>query len=230
MFNRILSLLETKDREPLLAKLEPVDLPRLSTLSEPNQPQEFSFFLEAGIGSIISRSPSGQTAEVGIFGAEGMSPPNSLFEDNQAPFKVFMQIAGYGHRIRNDDLFEALKHSHSMRRLLSRYAQTLFVQTAYTALSNATHRIDERLARWILMVHDRTVGDRLLLTHDFLAEMLNVRRPSVTTALHMLEGYRFIIAERGLVTVRDRAGLEAFAGDAYGAPEREFKRLIGAMR
>ena len=117
-----------------------------------------------------------------------------------------------------------------MRRLISRYAQTLFVQTAYTALSNATHRVDERLARWILMVHDRTVGNRLLLTHDFLAAVLNVRRPSVTTALHILEGRRFITAERGQVTIRDRAALEAFAGDAYGVPEREFARLIGSMR
>jgi CRP-like cAMP-binding protein len=230
MFNRILNLLESNDRDRVLAKLEPIDLPRLFVLSESNQPQEYSFFPEAGIGSIVSTTPSGQTAEVGIFGVEGMSPPNSLFEDYQAPFKVFMQIAGYGYRLRNEDLFEALKESRSMRRLLSRYAQTLFVQTAYTALSNATHRIDERLARWILMVHDRTPGDRLPLTHDFLAEMLNVRRPSVTTALHILEGNRFIIAERGLVVVRDRAGLESFAGDAYGAPEREFKRLIGSMR
>ena len=99
MFNRILNLLEINDRERLLARLEPVDLPRRFVLSEPNQPQDFSFFPEAGIGSIVSISPSGQTAEIGIFGAEGMSPPNSLFEDDQAPFRVFMQVAGHGHRI-----------------------------------------------------------------------------------------------------------------------------------
>ncbi|CCM77142.1 Crp/Fnr family transcriptional regulator [Rhizobium mesoamericanum] len=230
MFNRILNLLENDDRERLQKNLESIDLPRLTVLSEPNQPQDFSYFPESGIGSIMAVSPSGKSVEVGIFGREGMSPPNSLFEDDQAPFKVFMQVEGSAHRIRNEHLFAALIESRTMRKLLSRYAQTLFVQTAYTALTNATHRIDERLARSLLMVHDRTAGDRLPVTHDFLAALLNVRRPSVTTALHILEGHRLIVAERGQITIRDRQALQAFAGDAYGVPEREFARLIGAMR
>jgi len=87
--------------------------------------------------------------------------------------------------------------SRPMRKLLSRYAQTLFVQTACTALANATHRVDERLARSLLMVHDRTAGDRLSVTHDFLAGLLNVRRPSVTTALHILEGHRSLCPRGG---------------------------------
>ncbi|APO77775.1 Crp family transcriptional regulator protein (plasmid) [Rhizobium etli 8C-3] len=230
MFNRILNLLEDSDRERLLKYLEPVALPRLAVLSEPDQPQEFSYFPESGIGSIMAVSPSGETVEVGIFGREGMSPPNSLFEDDRAPFKVFMQVEGNGHKIRNEHLFAALVSSRTMRKLLSRYAQTLFVQTAYTALTNATHHVDERLARSLLMVHDRTAGDRLSVTHDFLAGLLNVRRPSVTTALHVLEGHRFIVAERGQVTIRNREALQAFAGDAYGIAEREFTRLIGSMR
>lgn len=229
MFNRILNLLEDSDRERLRKNLEPAYLPRLTVLSEPDQPQDYSYFPESGIGSIMAVSPSGETVEVGIFGREGMTPPNSLFEDNQAPFKVFMQVDGSGHRIRNEHLFAAMVESRPMRTLLSRYAQTLFVQTAYTALANATHRVDERLARSLLMVHDRTAGDRLFVTHDFLAGLLNVRRPSVTTALHILEGHRFIVAERGQVTIRHRQALEAFAGDAYGVPEREFARLIGSM-
>lgn len=230
MLNRILNLLENSDRERLLRNLEPAYLPRLTVLSQPDQPQDYSYFPESGIGSIMAVSPSGETVEVGIFGREGMTPPNSLFEDDQAPFKVFMQVEGDGHRIRNEHLFAAMVESRPMRKLLSRYAQTLFVQTAYTALANATHRVDERLARSLLMVHDRTAGDRLSVTHDFLAGLLNVRRPSVTTALHILEGHRFIVADRGQVTIRNRQALEAFAGDAYGIPEREFTRLIGSMR
>lgn len=104
------------------------------------------------------------------------------------------------------------------------------MQTSHTALSNAVHPIEERLARWILMCDDRSDAGEMPLTHEYMSIMLAVRRPSVTTSLHVLEGNGFIRAERGCVIVRDRAGLEEFAGDAYGSPEREYRRLIGSMR
>jgi CRP-like cAMP-binding protein len=110
-----------------------------------------------------------------------------------------------------------------------RFAQVQGVQTAFTALSNAVHPINERLARWLLMCHDRHDSDEIPLTHEFLSLMLAVRRPSVTTALHVLEGNRFIRAERGHVTIRNRTALEEFAGDGYGKPEAEYRRLIGPM-
>lgn len=96
-------------------------------------------------------------------------------------------------------------------------------------MSNAVHPIDERLARWLLMCHDRTIGNEMALTHEFLSIMLAVRRPSVTTALHVLEGNGFIQAERGYITVRDRHGLEDFARDSYGRPDAEYRRLIGPL-
>jgi hypothetical protein len=198
MLNRLITLMETADRGRLLAHLEPVALPRLFVMAEPNVPAPYSYFPEAGIGSLVAVSAQG--------------------------------AEGHGHRILNDLLFDALGESRTLRRILSRYAQALFVQTAYTALSNASHSLDKRLARWLLMVHDRTEGDTLAATHDFLSSMLNVRRQSVTTSLHLLEGERLIQNSRGLVTIRDRAGLEIFAGDAYGAAEVEFERLIGSMR
>ncbi len=230
MFNRLINNLDSEDRDQLLPHLVPVTLPRLFVMAEPNVPADLSYFLESGIGSIIGVSPAGSEVEVAIFGCEGMSPPNSLFEDKQAPFKVLIQVAGQGHSVKNDVLFELLPKCRSLRRILSRYAQTLFVQTAYTSLSNASHSVDKRLSRWLLMVHDRSEGNALPLTHDFLSAMLNVRRQSVTDSLHVLEGERFIANTRGLVTIKDRDGLRAFAGDAYGVAEAEFNRLIGSMR
>lgn len=230
MQNRLIAIMEASDRAKLLPHMEPVALPRGFVMAEPNVPAPHSYFPEAGIGSVVAVSRDGAEAEVGIFGREGMSPPNSLFEDTQAPFRVFVQVEGHGLRLLNDRLFDALGESRSLRRILSRYAQALFVQTGYTALSNASQSVDRRLARWLLMVHDRTEGDALSVTHDFLSSMLNVRRQSVTTSLHVLEGERLVQSSRRLVTIRDRNGLEAFAGDAYGASEAEFKRLIGSMR
>ena len=101
------------------------------------------------------------------------------------------------------------------------------VQTAQTAVANARAKIEERLARWILMAHDRLDGASLPLTHEFLSLMLGVRRAGVTEALHALEALKLIRSGRGQIVVLNRKGIERKAGDAYGAPEAEFRRLIG---
>ncbi|GJE04672.1 hypothetical protein GMJLKIPL_6637 [Methylobacterium isbiliense] len=126
-------------------------------------------------------------------------------------------------------LVGAMEESASLHNLLLRFAQVQGLQSNYTALSNAVHQINERLARWLLMCHDRSPSNEMALTHDYLALMLAVRRPSVTTTLHVLEGNGFIRTERGLITIRDRRGLEEFAQDAYGRPEAEYRRLIGPL-
>ncbi len=205
-------------------------LPKDDVLLEPEQPFEHAYFFETGVGSIISISPEGQMVESGLFGWDGFTPVGLVMGAERSPYRQLIQVAGQGHRMPAEALREALAVSPGLRDLLLRYAQTLSVQTSYTALSNAVHPVDERLARWLLMTHDRVDGNELPLTHDFLSIMLAVRRPSVTTALHTLEGNRFIRAERGIITVIDRKRLEEFAGDAYGRPEAEYERLIGPLR
>jgi CRP-like cAMP-binding protein len=101
------------------------------------------------------------------------------------------------------------------------------VQVAHTALANGRAKIEERLARWLLMVHDRIDGDEVNLTHDFIALMLGVRRPGVTDALHALEGKGLIRSTRGVLRIVDREGLEVIANAIYGVPEAEYRRLIG---
>jgi CRP-like cAMP-binding protein len=108
-----------------------------------------------------------------------------------------------------------------------RYVEAFQVQVAHTALSHGSYTIEERLARWLLMCHDRLDGDDLPLVHEFLALMLGVRRSGVTLALQILEGAGVIHAKRGLITVHDRAKLQEIAGGSYGVPEVEYRRLIG---
>jgi CRP-like cAMP-binding protein len=112
--------------------------------------------------------------------------------------------------------------------VLLRYVQFLMTQTAQTAYANASFGVESRLARWILMTHDRLKRDDLPLTHEFMSMMLGTRRSSVTTATHVLEGNGLIRATRGVITVRDREKLEELAGDAYGLAEAEYERLFGA--
>lgn len=114
-------------------------------------------------------------------------------------------------------------------KVMIRAIEAFAIQLAYTSVSNAVHDVNERLARWLLMCHHRVAGDELLLTHEFISLMLSVRRPSVTTSLHVLEGNGFIRAERGAITIRNRKSLEEFAHDAYGRPEAEYRRLMQGL-
>jgi len=228
--NRLLALMPDDVFKVVADDIELIELPRSFVFSDPGTPSEFSYFIDSGIGSIVAITPQGQRSEVGIFGREGMTPASLVLDTAQTPYSIFMQVPGHGYRIANDVLRAAIGKSETLRTLLSRYAYALSIQTAYTGLSNSVHHIDERLARWILMCHDRTPGDQIALTHEFLSVMLAVRRSSVTTALHVLEGNHLVYSERNLITIRDRSALEIFAGDAYGVPELEYQRLIGPMQ
>ena len=164
-----------------------------------------------------------------MFGREGVGPLSPLMGSDRTPNRIYVQLPDDAWAISVTAALAALEASSTLRNLILRYAHTLLTQMTYTALSNATHPIDERLARWLLMCDDRADTGEFPLTHEFMSVMLAVRRPSVTTSLHVLEGNGFIRAERGWITIRNRKALEDFAGDAYGPPEAEYRRLIGDM-
>jgi len=137
-----------------------------------------------------------------------------------------MQVAGHGSRIASSDFRAAMRESETLRDKLLCYAQAFMIQVAYTAVSNAHGKLEERLARWLLMAHDRVDGDEIPIIHDFLALMLSVRRAGVTVALHRLERDGLIKPERGRIVVLDRKGLKAIANSSYGIPEAEYARLM----
>lgn len=226
--NMLLNLLRDDDLRAMEPELEPVDLPQGMVLSEPGEVDRYCYFPLSGVGSTVIVSPKGNQSEVGVFGREGMSPPSALLGIDSNLCRVVMQVPGKAVRIERLFLKELMEGRPSLRELLLRWAYVVNMQMSFTALSNAIHSIDERLARWILMCHDRQDSDELSLTHEFLSIMLAVRRSSVTASLHVLEGERLIFAERKTIRIRDRAGLEAFAADAYGPVEREYQRLFGS--
>jgi CRP-like cAMP-binding protein len=153
-----------------------------------------------------------------------------LLGADRTPHETFMQIGGAALRIGADAFRHALEQSPALQKLLLRFVQVFHLQTAQTAACNGSHPVGRRLARWLLMCHDRLDGDELPLTHEFIAVMLGVRRPGVTEALQMLETEQAIRAERRNIVVLDRRRLEETAGDGYGGPEAEYERLIGSLR
>jgi CRP-like cAMP-binding protein len=214
-------------RGRLEPQLEPIPLPVRTCLAEPNRPIEHVYFLEQGIASVVASTPQGRRIEVGIIGQEGLTAPCVLLGAERSPHACFVQTPGAGLQIRADDLRRALAASAALHQHLLRFVQAFMVQMGQTALANGSSTLEQRLARWLLMCHDRVDGDGLSTTHEFLSLMLSVRRPGVTVALQTLEERGLISAKRGQVTVLDRAGLEAVAGDSYGLCEAEYERLIG---
>lgn len=225
--NRLLTLLADDDFALLAPHLEPVALVSDDLLIHPDTPVADVFFPDSGLLSLVAVSPEQQRVEAGMIGLEGFSPTALALHADRIPYELTVQGTGKGHRIPVEPFRRAIAQSRSLHGLLLRFVQVFSVQIGYTALSNAVHPIDERLARWLLMCHDRLQESAMTLTHEFLSLMLAVRRPSVTTSLHVLEGNRFIRAERSTVIIRDRAALEQFAGDAYGIPEAAYRELIG---
>ncbi|WP_352590506.1 Crp/Fnr family transcriptional regulator [Mesorhizobium caraganae] len=206
----------------MLQRLSPNDLALLVPHLEPDV-----YFLEDGIASIVAKIPKGRDTEVGLIGMEGMSGALVVLGGDRAVHDTYMQLGGNGFRMPAPALTAALAASNTLKALLLLYVQTLYIQTSYTALVNARSKLDERLARWLLMCQDRVRDDRFSITHEFMAVMLGVRRPGVTVAIQELEGRGLIRASRGEIVIRDRYGLFQIADGTYSEPEKEYERLIG---
>jgi CRP-like cAMP-binding protein len=207
--------------------LERSELHVRSPMYAPNVPIERVHFPEGGVVSIISEGESNEQIEIGLYGYEGMSGAAIVLGAGQSPHRSMVQVNGTTSlHIASERLVDACGQNADLQTLLLRYVHCLTVQAALTATANAQYALPERLARWLLMCHDRMQGDQLELTHEFISMMLAVRRSGVTVTLHTLEGTGAIRAQRALVTIRDRGRLEEIAGDSYGEAEKEYRRLL----
>ena len=225
--NILLRSLSVDDYALLKPHLERSHLTLNQRLYEPNQPIERVYFPESGACSIVAVQEGGELIEVGLYGREGFSGSSVVLGAGQTPHVSMVQVdQPDALSIPSERLLEACGESPGLLRLLLRYSQALAVQAALTAASNAHYALPERLARWLLMCHDRVDGDHIELTHEFISMMLAVRRSGVTVTLHTLEGTGAIRSTRGLITVINRERLEEIAGDSYGEPEAEYRRLI----
>jgi CRP-like cAMP-binding protein len=225
--NLLLAALSRADLGLLQPHLKHGPLKLRQDLECPNRRIDYVYFPDGGFASVVAVQSNNTRVEVGLIGYEGMTGTSILLGSDRTPHSTYIQAAGQGHRIRTLKLRQAMEASKSLRMLLLRYVQVFMVQTAHTAISNARGRLDARLARWLLMAHDRVRDETLPLTHEFLSLMLGVRRAGVTETLHSLESQKLIYTGTGRVTLRNRKGMERTAGNSYGTPEAEFRRLIG---
>jgi CRP-like cAMP-binding protein len=225
--NRILAGLAPGDFALLQPDLEAVELPVRRQLELRNRTIENIYFIDSGLASMVVSAGAHRNIEVGIVGNEGMTGLSIMLATDRPIHETFIQTAGHGWRMPAEKLRSAMEQSPSLRRTLLRYANTILAQMAYTALANGRYKIEERLARWLLMADDRAEGSTINLTHEFLALMLGARRAGVTTALSLLQKRGILQMRRGIITIKDRAALEEAANGSYGVPEAEYNRLFG---
>jgi CRP-like cAMP-binding protein len=225
--NALLDHLSERDFGLIEPKLRPVTLEFRKSLQQANRRITTAYFLGTGIASVVTIAGSNRhQTETALIGREGMTGVSLLYGVERSPWDIFMQVEGEGQSIDAADLRDAVDKSVSLHRSLLRFAFLFAVQTAHTALANAHAKLEERLARWLLMAQDRVEKTEMLLTHEFMALMLGVRRAGVTVALHEYESKGLIKHARGSVTIVDRDGLIEAANGFYGGPEAEAERLF----
>ncbi|MBZ9677493.1 Crp/Fnr family transcriptional regulator [Mesorhizobium sp. ES1-1] len=224
--NRLLEALSREDFKLFEPHLDEVFLELRARLETAGGPIESVYFPVSGLASMVANKGPNLDAEVGIIGHEGMTGSALVMGDDRAIHDCYIQMTCEAFRVDAETFVSALRRSKTLRPFLLRYVHAFHIQTSYTALVNARSKTDERLARWLLMCDDRVVGNRLFITHDFLAVMLGVRRPGVTVAIQLLESDGLIQSRRGQIIIRDRAGLIELANGSYGVPEAEYERLV----
>jgi hypothetical protein len=224
--NTLLSHLPQRELAEIAPFLSRVWLPADTRLQAVEQRLDLTYFPESVIVSVIVGGGNGRSCCIGLYGFEGFGCTGAIFGIPTSPADEIVQYAGYAHQIRTTELRARLAELPDLRHRLERYVHIFLMQVSYTAFANGNTRLDQRLARLLLMYQDRALTGSLAITHQRLAEILGARRAGVTEALHLLEGARLIRAHRGLIDIIDRENLASLTAGSYGASEAEYLRLI----
>lgn len=220
--NRFLATLPPAEFEQLRPYLRAVELKRHAVIHEANKPVEAVYFIESGVISRVARTQADGAVEVAMVGHFGLIGLSVILGTNLALHRTVVQIPGVALRIPASDLQAVMIRTPAIRDHLLRYVQLLMSQKAQVALCNAKHEIDKRLARWLLLAHERVSGPNLPVTHDLLAMMLGVRRAGVSEALAVLEAKGIVTKSRGALRIVSRDALKAHACECYRIIDERF--------
>jgi CRP-like cAMP-binding protein len=223
--NRVLAPLPLADRTRIAAAAERYESDH-EVLVRSGGVITHVYFPSFGLISVVAALKDGARAEVATVGREGMAGLPVFLGSATSMYEVVSQIAGHGVRMPAAAFSAEVNRSPALRTRMLRYSELRMAMLGQTAACNAAHRIEARLARWLLLSQDSIAGDTFVLTHEFLSHMLGAERPSVTLAAGALKKAGLITYQRGSVHVLDRAGLEQAACECYGIVRRESVRLM----
>jgi CRP-like cAMP-binding protein len=227
--NRLIAALQADARDRLMRRSERVSFGLGDPVYEPGAPVDHLYFPRTGVFSMLITMRDGSSVEVGTVGNEGMVGLPAFLGAASSPARVFCQVPGESLRLPSDALREDSVRGGPLSDLLRRYTQAVLNQVSQSAACNHLHSLGQRLARWLLMTQDRAGSGELPLTQDFLAQMLGVRRSSVSEVASGLQQAGLIRYHRGRVTVVDRTELEAASCECYRVVRDEYDRLLGPV-
>lgn len=224
--NQLLAALPPDEYARVGPHLELAEITLGEALAEPDRRMEDVYFPSTSIVSLLCVMEDGDTGEIAVVGNEGVVGISLFMGGETTPSRAVVQSAGQAWRLPGQRLKDEFYRAGTMQRLLLRYTQALLTQMAQTAVCNRHHTLDQQLCRWLLLSFDRLVGDRLVMTQELIANMLGVRRESVTQAAGNLQRAGLIDYHRGHISLLDRSGLEARVCECYGVVKTEYDRLI----
>jgi CRP-like cAMP-binding protein len=224
--NRLLAALPAADFAHIREKLRRVDLSVNQILFGPEQPIDAVHFVESGLVSLLAPLEDGSQIEVALVGCEGASGIECVMGAKSSALEALIQLDGTALTLSRPDAQDVFGRNAALRQAMLRFSQAQYCLVAQTAACNGRHQLEQRLARWILMVHDRIKDDHVLMTHEFMAMMLGVRRPGVTMAIGTLKRAGLIRHGNGHVDVIDRTGLEQASCECYEVVRRRYDDLL----
>ncbi len=225
--NRLIAALPRKDRQRFLTGCEPVELVFAEVLTEPGEQIRYVFFPTGSYVSLVTPIDGCANLEIGLVGNEGMLGISLVLGVNVSPLHALVQGPGPALRMETALFLRELDLSPALQHLMKRYLYVVMVQLAQTAACSHFHVVGERLARWLLMTQDRAHSNEFHVTHEFLANMLGVRRVGVTKAASALQNRKLISYRRGDVTILDRGGLEAASCGCYETDKAAYAWMMG---
>ena len=224
--NHLLAALPLEEYERLKPYLELVSLRPGATVYDADEQEKYLYFLSAGIVCRFYVMKNGAMAEFAVTGNEGVTGIASFLGGKTTPNQAVVLGAGYAYRLRADLLKNELKHGGQLLHLLLRYTLALITQTGQSAACSRHHSLEQQLCRWILSCLDCLPSNQLTMTQELIANMLGVRRESVTEAAGKLQQAGLIHYSRGHITVLDRPRLEARVCECYAVVKHEYDRLL----
>jgi CRP-like cAMP-binding protein len=225
--NRLLAILRCKEYDRLRPQLDPFTLRMKDVLYEANGEITHVYFPLNGVVSLVLPMDEGLTAEVCTVGNEGMVGTPVFLGAEKSPTRAITQVPGESLRMRAEAFRDEVEHGGPLRDVVQRYTQAMINQISQSVGCNNLHSVEERMCRWLLMSHDRVGTDEFPLTQEFLAQMLGVRRPSVSVVAGILQKAGLISYHRGRIKILDRKKLEAASCPCYRVIKQEFDRLLG---
>ena len=224
--NTLLSVLPASSLAHLDKHIEPIECDLRRVLASPGESMKFVFFPTGGCVSMIRRLVDGRAAEVGLVGREGMVGLPVLLGNDTSYVEALIQASGIILRMSADAFREICREDPSLQQHLLRYALVFQNLTTQSAVCNGNHALEQRAARWLLMMHDRADGDEFAMTQEFLSMMLSVHRPAVNITARLFQQSGLISYGNGRLRVIDRPGLEASACECYAAVQEQFHQLL----